>query len=196
MNKQRGVIATGWLILAGVIAAGLVLTGLVKVWNNYTNGIDQAGYDRGVAQTNASYTERDNKQLQTALVRVKTLEDAARAKEAAYAADMEGVRSQLEKEKTNAKAAEKRVLADIAAGKLRVRASAFQAGACPAVGGGSEARAVEPGAGGSDGPPRCQLSATARSDILGIGREANEVVAQLAAAQAVIASDRVLCNAP
>ena len=195
-HKQRGVIAMGWLILAGVIAAGLVLTGLVLAWNKYTTGIDQAGFDRGVATTTAQYTARDNAQLQTALTRVKVLEDAARKTESAHAAAIVKVSDKLAKEKANAKLAEKRVRDAIAAGDLRVRDAAFKAGTCAPVGAGSQPGATTASASGSNGAPRCQLSDATASDLLAIGRDADEVVAQLTAAQAIIVADRAACNAP
>jgi hypothetical protein len=195
MKRQRGVIATGWLYLAGVLLVLGAIWGITATASSYLEGVRAEAVKAGRDECDAAYKLRDNAQLRTALDRVKTLEEAARKTERAHAAELTSIGNQLTKEKANAKARKNKFDADIASGALVVRGDAFQAGACPAVSGGGAGSAPGAGAGGGDGPPACELSAAARSDLLAVGDDADDTAIQLAAAQAVIVEDRRVCGA-
>lgn len=193
MRRQRGGIL---LYLAAAIAILALISGIVFGVTHYLSGVRAEAFAAGKDTCDAAYKGRDNTQLQTALARVKTLEDEARVAEYDYNKRVAAIQRQLEREKANGKAAEDRILADVAAGKYRVRGDAFQAGGCPAISGGSQGRPVSAGAAGSDGAAACKLSAEAERSVLDIGRDANETARILAAAQAIIAEDRRLCGQP
>jgi hypothetical protein len=194
MNRQRGVIATRWLYLAGALLVLGAIWGITATVSGYLTGVRAEAAKAGRDECDAAYKLRDNAQLRKAMDRVKALEDAARATEREHAAALIEITAKLAKEKAHGRAAEKRILADIASSKLRVRAGAFYTPACPAVDSGSAAGPPGAGAGGSDAPEACDFSAAARSDLLAIGRDADDTARQLAAAQAVIIEDRRVCG--
>lgn len=194
MNRQRGAIAMVWLYLAGVLLVLGAIWGITATVSGYLTDVRAEAAKAGRDECDAAYKLRDNEQLRDALDRVKALEDAARKTEREHAEAITTITGKLLMEKANVQAAENRILSDIASGKLRVRAGAFYASACPAVSGGSAASPPGAGAGGSDGAAACQLSAAAQSDLLAIGRDADDTASQLAAAQAVIVEDRRVCG--
>jgi hypothetical protein len=196
MNKQRGVIALIWLYLAGAVLLTGALTGLVVAWKSYTTGLDRIGYDRGVAETTAAYQKRDNVALQAALAAQQRAEvradqaerDAAAAQSVASSNYLKGVDDG--RKKTAA------LVAAAHAGELRLRDPGARSGssaACPpATGPASTASAPA----GGDGAAGGELSAAAGEFLLSLAGEADDLARQLAAAQAVIVSDRALCNGP
>lgn len=203
-NGQRGVIAPIWLYLAGAIAVMLALAGLIKVWDNYTTGLVKGGYDRGVAETTATYTARDNAQLQAVVAAQRQAEIRAAKAESDAATAQALASSNYAKGVEDGKAKTAARVAAVHTGNLRLRDPGSQARACPAVAA-TTAKAASAGpAGGSDAHPAAELSAapagflsTAASDfLLGLTGEADDVARQLAAAQAIIVSDRKLCNGP
>lgn len=189
--RQRGNI---YVVLALVIATGVALTGLVLAWNHYTAELDKKGFDRGVLETTAAYQKRDNADLQTAVRRIQALQEAARAAEAGHAAELSKIGDQLTKERANAKAEQNRIAADIAAGRLLRRDDAYQTRAQRPEGGGDPVGPAGAAAVRGDGAQVCELSAKAQGSVLDIGADADEVVKQLTACQAVILEDRRLCG--
>lgn len=193
MRYQRGNI---YFYIAGVLAFLGLMWGVIHAWHSYTAGLDKAGYDRGVAETTAAFQKRDNAQLQAALaakdaaeMRAAKLEqDAATAQSNASKAYAKGVK--------DGKAATDARIADIHSGKLGLRDPGSKAGACPPSS--SEAGKAETNGptSGSDASAGTELSGQASEFLLNLTGEADEVVKQLAAAQAVIVLDRALCNAP
>ena len=196
MNKQRGVIATGYLILAGALALLAMLWGLTHAVTSYLGSVRAEAEQAGKDTCDAAYKARDNAALKVALDRVKALEEQARLQEAQNAKDMEATRLTLAKEIQNGKTTEKRVIADIASGKLWVRTSAFQGRDCSTSSGGSTKGEVGKPSTGDNGSSTCKLSPETEGRVLAIGTDADNVAKQLTAAQQVILSDRVLCNVP
>lgn len=191
-SKQRG--ATIWMYaLAALLLIG-ALTGLVVAWNHYTDGLDKRGYDRGIAESTAAYTTRDNKALADALARTKTLEEAARATERGHVAALATVEKQRLEALANGETAEKRVLARIESGDLVLRPGAFTAGACPTVSPGSQVSPAVSSTAGTAGAGNCGLSPDAERRVLAIGKDANRVRDKLTACQQVIAEDRRVCG--
>ena len=195
MRKQRGIADLRLVVIGSIVILGLI-SGIVFGVTHYLSGVRAEAKAAGRSECDAAYKGRDNEQLRAALGRVKELEEAAREAERKYGVAIAEIQAKLKKEQANGKDAEERILADVAAGKYRVRGEAFQAGSCPAVSGGSAGSAAGAGATGSDGATACKLSRAAESDILAIGRDANETARILAAAQAVIVQDRITCNGP
>jgi prophage endopeptidase len=197
VNTQRGVIASVWLYLAGAIAFMLVLAGLIKVWNSYTTALDKKGYDRGVAETTAAYTKRDNAQLQAALA-AQTQAEARAAKAERDAATAQSTASaNYQKGVNDGKAKLAAFIASARAGTVSLHDPGAKPGASPACGNQTGKAEVAGSATGSDGGATSGLLSESATVFLATeANRADEVVAQLTAAQAVIVSDRVLCNAP
>lgn len=195
MRNQAG-FADIWLVaIWAIVLLGLV-SGIVFGVTHYLSGVRAEAMAAGKAECDAAYKARDNAQLRTALGRVKELEEAAREAERKHGLATAAIQSKLSKEIANGKAAEQRILADIGSGKLRVRGSAFQTGSCPAVGDRGAVGTAGAGTAGSDATAACKLSPEAERVVLAIGRDADETALQLAAAQAMIAQDRLTCNGP
>jgi hypothetical protein len=195
MNKQRGVIAMIWLVMAGLIAVGVVLTGLVVAWNSYTTRLDKAGYDRGVAETTAAYQQRDNAQLQAVVAAQKAAEDRAARAERDAATAQSVASANYSKGVKDGQVKTAALVASARAGALRLRDPGRQVGTGPACNPVGQATVAAPAAGG-DGGAGAQLSAAASEFLLALAGEADDTARQLGAAQAVIVSDRALCNAP
>lgn len=194
MNRQRGAIAMVWLYLAGALLVLGAIWGITATVSGYLTGVRAEAAKAGRDECDVAYKARDNAKLREAMARVKVLEEAARKTEGEHAIALSGINDQLAKEKAHARIRKKQFDADIASGKLVVRSSAFQTGACPADGGGSAAGPPGAGAGRSDAAQACELSETARGDLLAVGDDADDTARQLAAAQAVIVEDRRVCG--
>ena len=196
MNRQRGVIALIWLYLAAAFILVAVLTGLVVAWKSYTTGLDKAGYDRGAAETTKAFQKRDNAQLQAALAAQRAAEvQAAQAERIAATAQSVASDNYL-KGVDDGRKQSVALVAAARAGELRLRDPGNRPGtssACP------PATAPAPTAAASAAnhdAAGAQLSAEAVEFLLALAGEADDTARQLAAAQAVILSDRVLCNGP
>lgn len=196
MNKQRGIIAMVWLYLAGAIALCVAITGLIYAWSSYTAKLDKRGYDRGVAETTAAFQKRDNAQLQAVIAAKTAAEDrAVRLEQKAAEAQAKASKSYA-KGVNDGKAKTARLVAAARAGALRLRDPGNQTGGCTA--GSNQAGAASPAgaAAGSNGSKGAEFSSAASEFLLNLTGEADEIARQLTAAQQVIMSDRVVCNAP
>ena len=193
MKKQRG-IATGWLYLIGLIVFVGALTGLVIAWKSYTDGLIQEGYDRGRQEIEAKYAKRDNDQLRIANAEIQRLQNAARAAELEGTKRLAAIATQREKERQNAKVQHERDLAAVRAGTLVLR-DPGQIAACAPVGDSGPGPEAGATAAQRDGTQAGGLSREATEFLFGEANRADDVVAQLASAQAVIVQDRITCNA-
>lgn len=181
-----------WPELVGV----LVVIALVFAWTQYTAKLEKAGYDRGVKDTKSEYALRDNEQLKAALAAQSAAEKRANEAEAKAAAAQTLATTNYQKgvkdgtDKTNAR------LAAVDAGTLRLRDPAGKTTSCAALGDSvGKTQAAAP-ASGSDGQTGSELSGAASQFLLRLTGEADQLARQLALAQDVIISDRVLCNSP
>ena len=195
-NSQRGVIASVWLYLAGAIALCVAIAGLIHVWNGYTDRLDKQGYDRGVAETTGAFQKRDNAQLQAALAAKTAAEDRAAQLEAVAATAQSNATKAYSKGVKDGQAKTATLVAAARAGALQLRDPGNQTGACPTGGGQTGEGQAAGSPSGGDGAQGAVLSGSASQFLLELTGEADEVAKQLAAAQAVIISDRELCNAP
>jgi hypothetical protein len=193
--NQRGVIATGWLYLAGAIALLLAIAFAVKAWDGFITGVEKRGYDRGVSETTASFEKRDNAQLVKVIVeKDRAVARAAEIEGAKRKADLAAV-ARYKQGVEDGKLETERNIAAVRDGSLGLRDPGARAGA---------ARDCQAGAGKAPGPAARSdgaaggefLSAAAGVFLLEEASRADEVVKQLTAAQAIILSDRTLCNAP
>lgn len=203
MKRQRG-IAIGWLYLIGVVVLLGAITGLVVAWDNYTTGLDEKGYDRGVAESTAAYTKRDNVRLQRVLAELKTAQAKAKALEEQYAAAQATADANYKRGVKDGQAKTAARIAAARAGDLKLRDPGNQGGTGPACNPGPAKGETATTAAGGNAAPAGQLpgsdggilSAEASTFLLALTGEADEVVKQLTAAQATIVQDRVLCNSP
>lgn len=193
-NRQSGLIIESWMWMAGAIAILALLGGMLAGVTHYLNGVRAEAKKAGQDECDAAYKLRDNAALTKALSRVQTLEEAARKAEAGHVAALAKIGDQLTKEKDRAKNAQLRVLDDIAAGKLRVRADAFSGTGCPAVSGGGQVGPAVGPAPGDNAAPACQLSAATAGRVLSIGGDADDTARQLASAQQVIVEFLRICG--
>lgn len=191
MTNQRGVIATGWLYLAGAIALLVVIGSVVRVWDVYSSKLDKRGYDRGISETEAKYAKRDNTQLQAALVAQKEAEKRAEAAET-KAANLQVIAgTNYQKGVKDGQAKTDNLVAAAITGALRLRDPGGTA--CPSPNfrtGKTEIADTKPG---SDGETGTHLSVQAATFLLGLTGEADTVAKQLTLAQAEITTILEVC---
>ena len=172
----------GSTVLLYLLAAAAALGAL---WWLYAT-IDGRGHARGVAETEKDYAKRDNEALRTAIATRDRLQREKDALEAKNAQLVTAASANYQKGLTDGKAELDAALAR-ARGGQRLR----DAGArCPAVGDRDATGAARAGAGGRDGPQGADLSDAAAEFLLRLAGEADDVVRQLAACQAVVRADR------
>ncbi|MCR4304978.1 MAG: lysis protein [Gallionella sp.] len=194
LRTQQGAIAPVWLYMAGAIAVMLALAGLVKVWSNYTTSLDKRGYDRGTLEATARYQARDNAQLQAVVVAQRAAEIRAAKAEADAAKAQSVASSNYAKGVQDGKNRLAAFIADSRSGAIKLR-DPGQNGTGPACGNQTGKAETAGSAPGSNGDTQGRLSGQASEFLFSLANEADEIVRQLIAAQAVIVSDRVLCNA-
>jgi hypothetical protein len=179
MGRQRGYAqAMLYLVAAGFIVA-LVLTAYGVV--------DHKGYTRGKAETEAQYAQRDNEALRSANARIQELEEKARDGERRRAEELAAVSAQYQGALEAAKSQRERDVAAAHAGTLRLRdPNAAGTAGCDRGGAGETTAST----GGRDGAQAGELSRETAGNLLSLADEADEVVAQLTACQAVVQADR------
>ena len=193
MNRQSGVIAGGYIWLAGGIAAIAALTGLVVAGNKYAASLDAKGYSRGVAETTAAFQKRDNAQLQAVVAAQKVAEVRAAAAEDVASQAQETARSAYSKGIASGKAQTARLIA----ASTRLRDPGASPGTCPAGSGPIGAPEVAAGPAGDSGHDGGGgLSDQATQFLLSEADRANAVVLKLNDARARILSDLTVCNQP
>jgi hypothetical protein len=164
-----------YLILAAVLV-WLASSAGVGYWQN------QAGH----AAERGKWQARENEQLTTANAKIMELQEAARAEERAKAQAVAAISEKYEKEKIDAAAQKARDIAAARAGALSLR---IPAPSCPGAGGG-ETGAAPAAAGERDGRAPGELPREVTANLLALADDADEVVQQLSACQAVVRADR------
>lgn len=164
--------------LAAVLLVAALIGGI------YAYGQQQFGLGEEVERS--AWLARENTTLTTANARIKELEDQARIKEHEHAQGMAKASAQYQEDLKNEKTAKDRVIADLRSGALRLRIPVT----CPGAAGGSATATPGSGAVGRDGETRAELSFEASEFLVGLTSEADEVVRQLTACQAVVIADR------
>lgn len=168
------------------LLAAMVLVGVV-VWAFYAYGQQQFGL--GEKAERSAWLARENTSLTKANTRIKELEEQARTKEREHAQNMAAVSAHYQKDLSHEKAAKDRAIADLRSGALRLRIPLAQP-ACTDGADGSGAPAPGTSTVGRDGGTPAELSTEASEFLVGLANEADEVVRQLTACQAVITADR------
>lgn len=175
-----------WAIYAVVLAAALG-----ALWYAYTT-IDDRGYTRGKAETEAAFVKRDNKALQDALTKVAALEADRRARESAHEQALQQIRDQHRKDEDHAKRQRDADVAAAIAGTLKLRdpGAAVRAAQCDRGAGPAPGSA----AGLGDGAAGGELSGAAAEFLLQLVHDADRNTRQLGEAQRVIEAQRRTCN--
>jgi len=171
---KRGVL----LALAALLAAGALGAGAYRAGMN--------------AERNA-WLARDNAQLRSANARIAQLQAQARAQEQAHGTAMAAAAAQFKKDLHDVRTQKDGVIADLRSGRLRLRIPVVPtSAACGAGGAGGASTEAGAGAAGGDGEARAELSGAAAEFLVSLASEADAVVRQLSACQAVVAADREL----
>lgn len=149
-------------------------------------GMYVMGKSDGRTDERAAWMERELVQREAYAKKERELQDAYRKKEQESARDMAAVSAAYQRELNHANAAKDRALADLRAGRLRLRDPGARSQ--PPCGSGlPEAGA---GAAGRDGEARGELSGATAEFLVALAGEADQVARQLAACQAVVIEDR------
>lgn len=163
-----------WLLLAIAILWGLSVAASATKWASLK-----------VAEVRSEYLVRDNKALTEANAKITLLQNAARETEARRVAEMSTLATNYAK---GFRDAEAQRLRDVAAARdgslvLRIPASACRPG-------GGEAAPPGAAAPGGDGAATADLPGSVTADLLALAGEADQVVRQLTACQAIVIADR------
>jgi prophage endopeptidase len=162
-------------VVLALLVAWLGSVGATAWWQN----------DAGHTAERALWQAREAAELAQANTRIVELEELARVREWLVARKLETISAQYEKEKADAQSKKLRDIAAAHAGTLSLRiASPCQD---PARG---EAAPAGAGAAGRDGPPTDELPRALAAGLFALADEADEVVLQLTACQAIVRADR------
>ena len=161
-----------WVLLAVGVAWLASLAG-VGYWQRE---------DGALAARNACLTAKAD-ELAAATVKITTLQNEAREREAQHAAQMDSIGKWLAKENQDAEERTRRAVAGARALVLRQQPACVGAGGSPAA---------APGAApsGGDGAAACALPATAVRDLFLLVGDADAGMRALQACQAVVLKDR------
>lgn len=161
-----------------------ILLAVVLAWAASLVGVGWWQRHDGAAATVAAYEKRDNEALVAANAAIDQLNREARATEKAHTEQLATIGDHYATEFQVLEARRRRDVDAARDGAIRLRV----AGACPPGGGGAaEAPAA---AAGRDGAQDAELPRAVTADLLALADDADAVVAQLTACQAVIVSDR------
>ena len=152
---------------AGALA---VLALLAGVWWH--------GHSRGAAGVQAEW-DADRAQLNTKLL---AQERSARAAEQQHAQTLATIDAKYQENERNAQLETDRLRAQLRAGTVRL--------SVPVVAGSCSLSAAGSGAGSSDGAARADIQPAAADDLVALAADADAVVRQLSACQAVVRADR------
>ncbi len=163
-----------------------VALGLVLVWISSLSGVGYWQNTEGHVAERVACLKRDNDTLRKANIKIVELEQAARDDEQRHAIEVNQIAGVYEKEMRNVKADKDAVLAKLRAGTVVLR-DPYATGQRSA---GGEAGQVAAGASQCDGGAPGGLSVQTGEFLVGLASEADDIVKQLAACQAVVIDDR------
>jgi len=168
-----------WLILA-VAGFWLMSLTIVGFWQNNAGRQDE----RAVWQV------RENEELRLANAKIIELNDTARNTERQHAEQVAGLSARYEKEKADVGKTKDAVIAELRAGHRSLR----DPGAASFKTAGSGTGKTDAAASQCDGGARSQLSQPTAEFLVTLASEADAIVKQLTACQAVILADRLGIN--
>ena len=156
---------------AGVLA---VLALLAGVWWH--------GHSRGAAGVQAEW-DADRARLNTQLL---AQERSARAAEQQHTQALAAIDAKYHEDERNAQLETDRLRAQLRAGAVRL--------SVPVVAGSCSLSATGAGAGSGDGAERADIQPAAADDLVALAADADAVVRQLSACQAVVRADRLIAD--
>jgi hypothetical protein len=170
-----------WVKLLSIPLLTAVLIGMFHLHG-------QQQFKHGEQAERAQCFARDNEQLASANAKIKSLEEKYRQQEQDAATVIGLISSQYQRELHHVKTDKDRIIADLRGGAYRLRIPVTSApDTC-----GSVAPEAAASARRRDGDTRAELSNEAAEFLVGLASEADEVVKQLGACQAVINADRTM----
>lgn len=148
-------------------------------------------YTNGVTATDLQWTTRENVQVVTANNKIVQLEQDARKKESEQGINVANIVDTYEKEKQNAKIENDATINNLNNGiiKLRDKYAASSTSTCS-----SSTSAIATNTPSDSQKTGTELSQTTAQFLLGLTNEADDIVLQLTACQALLISDRQTCN--
>lgn len=163
-----------WIIVGFLVA--LIAASAGSYWK---------GSNDGRTAEKAAWQARENAELVAANAEILRLEEAARETEHRHAQELADISAGFEKDKADAAAQKDRDVAAARAGTLSLRIPSI----CKEAGGGTgSAIAASPGE--RDGPATTELPREITANLLALADDADEVVKQLTACQAIVKNDR------
>lgn len=149
-------------------------------------------YMNGVTATDKQWLARENTQIVAANSRIVQLETDARKKEHVQSVTVANIVDNYETEKRNAKVQTDVIISTLNSSivKLRDKYATTRSNTCA-----DQASATTTGTGSDNAKTGTELSNEATEFLFKLTGEANEVVLQLTACQALLVSDRQTCNA-
>ncbi len=175
---------SNWLIAAIILLASLAF-GAVQTMRLAHSQLE-------IAEQKAAYAQRDAEASAALAAAVQKRQAEVRALEAKAVLDVAAVSAKFEREKSNVAAQTRKALADLHTGVLSLRVQLAASTCQDDRGEGAKAGAA---AGQRDDAPGSGLLAEPDAAFLvSEAARADQVVAQLAAAQAVILKDREICR--
>ncbi len=169
-----------WWVKALIVLAiaGAVYGAIVSYGNDR--------YAAGKDAEKADWIKRENTELITANAEISRLTTKARQTEQDHATAIAKASGTYQEALNHEKTAHARTVADLRAGVLKLRIDLARREST----GGSTTAQTGAGPGGCDGETRGELSQQAGEFLVGLASEADEVVRQLTACQAVVDADR------
>lgn len=168
--------------LAGLITSVLLVGLAYALIAHYGN----ARYKAGETAERGRWMQRENTELIAANARIIELERSARANEWLQAQRLADASKTYQESLQHEKATHNRIVSDLRTGALRLRIELARRETAA----GGTAGDSPPGPGRCDGEARAELSTAAAEFLVGLAAEADAVVHQLTACQAVVIADR------
>ena len=181
MNRQHGFVLSTWMYIAAAVAILGLLSGMAYMVKSYIDGVDKKAFERGIAEEKARWQGRESKELADANRTILFLNDAYRAREAAFALEINGLSAKYEEDKRNAKSIHDHDVAAVRDG-FRLRDPSGNATPCEGAGGSAPATALA-AAGKPDAARGGELSEEFTGFLLAEANRADAVVVKLGEVQ-------------
>lgn len=163
-----------------------VLLGALAAFVASVTGAFFYGQNVGAEDERVEWQARENVEITAANRKILDLTEAARAQESLHAIELNAISTKYQEDLQNEKATRDRVVADLRNGSRVLRIPVTRTvETC-----GGEAGTASASTSGRDGEARADIHPAAAEFLVGLASEADAVVRQLAACQAMILQDR------
>lgn len=162
-----------------------VLLGVVLVWIASLVGVGTWQNGLGKEKERLAWKDRETQELTKANADILRLTNAARVKEQEHAKKTGEIAAKLQGVKNELKTRKARDAAAVSDGSVSLRVAAECKGSA-----GSAASEAGPGAAGGIATATVELPRKVAADLFDLANDADEVVGQLTACQAILVSDR------